>query len=200
MKKRLIILTMLSLVFGMTSMAQKTIRYDLVKIIFEDGSEQKAQGYVFVTFKNNYKSFYISNHKGTRAKGHDLEGFYSGYSSKKFPGATGAFAIEDCTFYDPVDFSYVKKIGNVNIYKAKRTIRQAVSHGMNFIVEPTKRVDDVVKISKDFKRINAQPFPEVTRGNGWLGMRPFDNGVTNRRGKIFVFQRHANEQINGQMY
>ena len=138
MKMRLIILTMLSLMFGMTSMAQKTIRYDLVKIIFEDGSEQKAQGYVFVTFKNNYKSFYISNHKGTRAKGHDLEGFYSGYSSKKFPGATGAFAIEDCTFYDPVDFSYVKKIGSVNIYKAKRTIRQAVSHGMNFIVEPTK--------------------------------------------------------------
>ena len=37
---RLIILTMLIFVFGMTSMAQKTIRYDLEKVIFDDGSEK----------------------------------------------------------------------------------------------------------------------------------------------------------------
>ena len=38
---RLIILTMLILAFGMMSMAQKTIQYDLEKVIFDDGSENK---------------------------------------------------------------------------------------------------------------------------------------------------------------
>ena len=124
------------------TITEGTHKYKKTKMVSPDGETQSGGNTVFyLTFKDGGRTFYVSNHDGSRSKEN------GGYASRYVPGGTGIAN----NFAHPVDFTYDTTSGEYLVYKSKRPI----THNAN-PDDIAGYTTDYVKMTKDKSHINVK--------------------------------------------
>lgn len=176
----------------------QTYAYRLIKKVSKYGEvkEVESSNKIYVTFKNNKNTFYISKRDGSRAGKGDLStGYASGFNNMNL---------------DPQNFNFSNKQNGVLIYKNNRPLRAIkpgvntfdLSHtGVGILVKSEETyiydyVIDYAKFNSDYSRINVIPNQET----GTYGTIPFGILKWDIQSDIttFVFERVKEPNANNQ--